>query len=264
MKRIGFLEKLLGKALDEEEDLGDLSGDPSPYEREMIRGILKLSDTSVRDILVPRTDTVFVSVDTPQEELIDILTECGHSRVPVYDGTIDSVVGVLYVKDLLIYIRKEESIDVTKLLRKPYLIPESKKLDSLLREFQRRRVHIAVVIDEYGGVSGIVALEDIIEEIVGDIQDEYDNEREDILEIGDGVYLCEARVDVEELNEQIGLNLPTENIDTLGGFVFDLFGKIPIKFEKATYEGKDFIIQDMDAHKIKTVKIVTKGSRGEV
>ena len=259
MKRLGFLERLLGKALEEEEDLGDLS----PHEKDMIRGILKLSDTSVRDILVPRTDTVFVSADTPLEELIDILTECGHSRVPIYDGTIDNVVGVLYVKDLLTYIRKDESIDITKLARKPYLIPESKKLNSLLREFQRRRVHIAVVIDEYGGVSGIVALEDIIEEIVGDIQDEYDNEREDILEIGDGVYLCEARVDIDELNEQIGLDLPTENIDTLGGFVFDLFGKIPVKFEKASYQGRDFIIQDMDAHKIKTVKIVTKGSRSE-
>ena len=260
MKRIGFLEKLLGKALEDEEDPGELS----PHEKEMIRGILKLSETSVRDILVPRTDTVFVSVDTPQEELIEILTECGHSRVPVYDGTIDNVVGMLYVKDLLLYIRNDENIDIGKLVRKPYLIPESKKLDSLLREFQRRRVHIAVVIDEYGGVAGIVALEDIIEEIVGDIQDEYDNEREDILEIGDGVYLCEARVDIGELNQQIGLDLPTENIDTLGGFVFDLFGKIPIKFEKASYQGKDFIIQDMDAHKINTVKIVIKGSRSEV
>ncbi|MBN1685747.1 MAG: HlyC/CorC family transporter [Spirochaetales bacterium] len=229
----------------------------------MIKGIRNLSQMTVRDILVPRIDAIFVAVETPQTELIDILTECGHSRVPVYQGTIDNVVGVLYVKDLLIYLKNQESFDLASLVRKPYLIPESKKLDSLLREFQRRHVHIAVVVDEYGGVSGIVSLEDIIEEIVGDIQDEYDNEREDILEIGDGVYLCEARVDLEDLREQIGIDLPSENVDTLGGFVFELFGKIPVKFEKATYGNNEFVIQDMDGMKIKTVKIVTRSAHDE-
>lgn len=259
MKRIGFLDKLKGKGSDDEEDLGDL---PS-HEREMIKGIKTLSEMTVKDILVPRIDAIFVSVDTPKDELIETLSGCGHSRVPVYEGTIDNVVGILYVKDLLIYLKKTEPLDIKELLRKPYLIPESKKLNSLLREFQRRHVHMAVVVDEYGGVSGIVSLEDIIEEIVGDIQDEFDNEREDILEIGDGVYLCEARVDLEDLMDQIGLSLPSDNVDSLGGFVIDLFGKIPVKFEKASYGGSDFIVQDMDAHKIKTVKIVVKGQRSE-
>ena len=244
---------------EEEQDLGDLD----PHQREMIRGIVKLSDTTVKDVLVPRIDVVFVSVDTPTEDLVDTLAECGHSRVPVYEGTIDNVVGILYVKDLLGYIQKHDrEISVTDIIRRPYMIPESKRLDSLLREFQRRRVHLAVVVDEYGGVSGIVALEDIIEEIVGDIQDEYDNEQEDILEIGDGVYLCDARLDLEELNEQIGSALPEDEFDTLGGFVFDLFGKIPTKFEKASFGGMDFIIQEMEGHKIKTVKIVLKGTKG--
>lgn len=260
MKRLGFLEKLRGKNPDDDEE--GLSGLPARA-REMIKGVRNLSQMTVRDILVPRIDAVFVAVETPQPELIDILTDCGHSRVPVYQGTIDNVVGVLYVKDLLIYLKNEETIDLAGLLRKPYMIPESKKLDSLLREFQRRHVHLAVVVDEYGGVSGIVSLEDIIEEIVGDIQDEYDNEREDILEIGDGVYLCEARVDLEDLSEQIGIILPSENVDTLGGFVFELFGKIPVKFEKVTFGKNDFIIQDMDGLKIKTVKIVTRGSHNE-
>lgn len=258
MKTFGFLEKFLGKN-EEEEDLSDLS----TREKVMIRGILKLSESTVKDVLVPRIDTIFVSVDTPQNELIATLTECGHSRVPVYESTIDNVVGVLYVKDLLDHLNNSEKIDIGKLIRKPYLIPESKKLDSLLKEFQRRRVHIAVVVDEYGGVSGIIALEDIIEEIVGDIQDEYDNEREDILEIGDGVYLCDARVDLEDLNEQIGVDIPAEDFDTLGGFVFDQLGKIPVKFEKVVFAGMDFIIQEMDSHKIKTVKIITKGSKSE-
>lgn len=259
MKRISFLEKLKRKNREDDNDIGGLP----PYERDMIKGIRSLSDMTVRDILLPRIDAVFVSIDTPQDELIDILTDCGHSRVPAYQGTIDNVVGILYVKDLLIYLKKKETIDISKLLRKPYLIPESKKLFSLLREFQRRRVHMAVVVDEYGGVSGIVSLEDIIEEIVGDIQDEFDNEREDILTIGDNVYLCEARVDLEDLREQIGLNLPSENVDTLGGFVFELFGRIPVKFEKVSYGGNDFVIQDMDGLKIRTVKIVIRGLRGE-
>jgi magnesium and cobalt transporter len=259
LKRMSFLEKIRGKSTDDEDDLGELS----PHARNMIKGILNLSEMTVRDILVPRIDAVFVSLDTPQEELIEILAECGHSRVPVYEGTIDNVVGILYVKDLLISIKTAGPINISSIIRKPFLIPESKKLNSLMREFQRKRVHIAVVVDEYGGVSGLVSLEDIIEEIVGDIQDEYDNEREDILEIGDGVYLCEARVDLEELKDQIGLVLPAENIDSLGGFVFDLFGKIPVKFEKVTFAGTDFIVQDMDAHKIKTVKIITRGTRSE-
>ena len=259
MKRISFLEKLRGKTQVDEDDLNSLP----PHAREMIKGIRNLSQMTVRDILVPRIDAVFIAVETPQSELIDILTDCGHSRVPVYQGTIDNVVGILYVKDLLIYLKKQEPIDLAGLVRKPYLIPESKKLHSLLREFQRRKVHMAVVVDEYGGVSGLVSLEDIIEEIVGDIQDEYDNEREDILEIGDGVYLCDARVDLEDLSEQIGIDLPSENVDTLGGFVFELFGKIPVKFEKVTYGKNDFVIQDMDGMKIKAVKIVTRGSHNE-
>ena len=255
MKKKRFLERLLGRVNGE----GGARNAFQPDEREMKRGIEKLADMTVKDVLVPRIDTVSVSVDMPVQELVEILSECGHSRVPVYDGTIDNVVGILYVKDLLRHLMANEAIDIASLVRKPYLIPESKKLNSLLREFQRRHVHIAIVVDEYGGVSGLVALEDIIEEIVGDIQDEYDSEREDIIEIGDGVYLCEARVDLEALSELLTIDFPLDDFDTLGGFVFDLFGKIPVKFEKAVYEGMDFVIQDMDGHKINTVKIVTKG-----
>jgi len=146
-----------------------------------------------------------------------------------------------------------------KIVRKPFFVPESKRIDALLREFKRRHVHIAIAIDEYGGVSGIVCMEDIIEEIVGDIQDEFDNEREDILPIGEGVWLCDARMSLDELDEifagEIG---DDEEFETLGGFVFDLFGKIPVKYEKVSWKNFDFIIQDMEGHKINTVKIVTK------
>jgi CBS domain containing-hemolysin-like protein len=151
---------------------------------------------------------------------------------------------------------RNDPFDLPKLLRKPFFVPESKHIDDLLRELRRRRVHIAVVVDEYRGVSGIVCMEDILEELIGDIQDEFDNEKEDILEPEEGVWLCDARVNLEDLSEILGASLPVEDFDTLGGFVFDLFGKIPVKNEKAVYGNYDFIVQDMEGHKINTVKIV--------
>jgi CBS domain containing-hemolysin-like protein len=144
------------------------------------------------------------------------------------------------------------------LARKPFFVPISKHIDDLLRELQRKKVHIAVVVDEYGGVSGIVSMEDIIEEIIGDIQDEFDNEVDDVVEIGEGAWLCDARVNLEFLAEETNLDLPIDNFDTLGGFVFDLFGKIPVKNEKIEYKDYNFIIDEMDGHKINTIKIVTQ------
>jgi len=225
-------------------------------QQEMIRGVVELSDTTVKEVMVPRIDTVFLPVDGEREELLQRILDSGHSRFPVFKDTIDNVVGILYVKDVLRSLVQNQELDISSLARKPFFVPESKHIDDLLRELRRRRVHIAVAVDEYGGVSGIVCMEDIIEEIVGDIQDEFDNEREDIVKIGEGVYLCDARLNLDDLAEEIGITLPAEDFDTLGGFVFDLFGKIPVKYEKARYGGHDFIIQDMEGHKINTVKIV--------
>ncbi len=260
MKKQGFLGKLLNKNKNqenEEESIQQLNGEA----KDMIRGIVELSETTVKEVMVPRIDVVFVSLDMPMKDLLERVAECGHSRVPVFKETIDNVVGVLYVKDLMRSLVKNEEINIEKIIRNPYFVPESKRIDSLLREFKRKRVHIAVAVDEYGGVSGIVCLEDIIEEIIGDIQDEFDNESEDILTIGEGVYLVDTRINIEDLNEQPDLQLPEEDFDTLGGFVFDLFGKIPVRYEKVSYKGADFIIQNMDGHKIKTVKIVMKGEK---
>lgn len=232
-------------------------------EQDMIRGIIKLSETTVKEIMVPRIDVKFIGLHMSPKEVADKVSENGHSRFPVYKDSSDNVVGVLYVKDMLRFMFTDQDFDVARLIRKPYFVPESKRIDSLMREMKRRRVHIAVAVDEYGGVSGIVCFEDILEEIVGDIQDEFDNEREDILEIGDGTYLCDARINLEELNERINAGIPEEEFDTLGGFVFDLFGKIPVRYEKVSYEHIDFVIQEMDGHKIKTVKIVLSAPESE-
>jgi len=255
-----FFKKLFGISGQQSDTQSDDYNGLNFEEQDMIRGIVTLSDTTVKEVIVPRIDVEFVAIESTFNELIDTLGEGGYSRFPVYKDTIDNVVGILYVKDLLKQVKSQEDFSVEKIIRRPYFVPESKRLDSLLREFKRRKVHIAVAVDEYGGVSGIVCLEDIIEEIVGDIQDEFDNEVEDILEIGEGTYLCDARVDIEDLNEKLSLMLPEEDFDTLGGFVFDMFGKIPVKYEKVKYSGIDFIIQEMDGHKIKTVKLVIKDS----
>jgi CBS domain containing-hemolysin-like protein len=253
---MSILDRLLGKPSEEERKLDDLG----PNAQEMIDGVVKLSSTTVKDIMVPRPDVVFVSVDAEPDELLDTIAESGHSRLPVYHKTVDDVIGVLYAKDLLgQVVGNGQKLNAGKAMRKPYFVPESKRVDELLHEFQRRRVHMAIVMDEYGGTSGIVCLEDVLEEIVGDIQDEYDNESEEVLTLGAGVYLCDGRVRLDELDDYgLTLALPADEFDTLGGFVFDLFGKIPVIYETKRYGGADFVIHGMEGRRITRVKIVLR------
>lgn len=229
-------------------------------EREMIQGIVDLSDSIVREIMVPRTDAIFIDINTPKEKLLSLVIETGYSRFPVFKNRVDNIAGILYAKDLLRYlVNNERDFDLSKIIKPPYFVPESKKLNSLLREFKKRKVHIAVVVDEYGGTSGIICLEDVIEEIVGDIQDEFDHEPEDVLKIGEGVYLCDARIKLDLLNARLPAALPADDFDSLGGFVFDLFGKIPEPNESVTYENRmDFIVHRMEGRKILSVKIIMK------
>lgn len=256
MKKTGLFAGLFRKAGLKADDAD--ADEVSSERREMIRGIHELSETTVKEVMVPRIDTVFLPVDATRDELLSTAVSCGHSRIPVYRDTIDDVAGVLYVKDLLHGIVKGGPIELASMIRKPFFVPESKRIDALLREFKRRHVHIAIAIDEYGGVSGIVCMEDIIEEIVGDIQDEFDNERDDVVALGEASWLVDARAGIEDLNDEIGLGLPVEDFETLGGFVFDLFGKIPARFEKASWRSYDFVVQEMDGHRIGAVKIVRR------
>jgi CBS domain containing-hemolysin-like protein len=224
----------------------------------MIRGVMELSETTVKEVMVPRTDTVFLSASASKEELLVGISESEHSRFPVYQDTVDNVIGILHVKDVLKALVNNKPFNINELVRKPFFVPVSKHIDDLLHELRRKKVHIAVVVDEYGGVSGIVSMEDILEEIIGDIQDEFDHETEDVLPAGEGIWLCDARVNLEFLAEETGLELPVDDFDTLGGFVFDLFGKIPVNNEKIIFKDYSFIIQEMDGHKINTIKIVTQ------
>ncbi len=224
--------------------------------QDMIEGVEGLSSTTVKEVMIPRIDVDFISSDCKKDELIEKIIASGHSRFPVYSESTDNVVGVLYIKDLLKSIANNEELDILKIARKPYFVPESKIIHSLLREFKRRHLHIAIAIDEYGGISGIVTMEDIIEEIVGDIQDEFDKENEDIIFINDNSWLCDARINLSDLNETIKTQFPEDDFDSLGGFVFDLFGKVPVKFEKVCWNNFEFIIQAMDGHRINLVKII--------
>lgn len=233
-----------------------LEGDIPDELRKMIDGVINLSQTTVKEIIIPRTDVDFLTTEDTEEELLEKIKESGHSRFPVYDGSIDNVVGILYVKDIIKTYSNKEPLDLKKILRRAFFIPESKRVDSLLRDFKRKHIHIAVAVDEYGGVSGIVCMEDVIEEIVGDIRDEFDEEQDDITKIADGIWLCDARVDLDDLQELLEVEFPTEEFDSLGGFVFSLFGKIPVSFEKTSWNNLDFIIQEMDGHRVETVKII--------
>ena len=232
--------------------------------RNMIRGVEDLSETAVKEVMVPRIDVDFIALDTPIDELMAKIQESGHSRFPVYSESIDNVTGVLYVKDLIYWFRKkDEPFNLECLIRKAYFVPESKRIDSLLREFKRRHLHIAIAIDEYGGIAGIITMEDIIEEIVGDIQDEFDNEHEDILSIGSNMWLCEARIDLDNLNEALKADFPASDFDSLGGFVFDLFGRIPVTFEKVSWGGYDFVVQDMEEYRINRIKVIKRTEEKE-
>ncbi len=253
MKPGSFFANLFKKHKEEE---NGYDRDLNVEEKEMIKGVVDLAEKDAKDIMVPRTDVVFIPTDMPLEEVLDLIAESGFSRFPVYEETIDNVVGILYVKDLLREMVKKKDFTVKDIARKPYFIPDSKKINALFHDFRKKRVHIAVAVDEYGGVAGIICLEDIIEEIVGEIQDEFDDDEvDDIVQTGPSTYLCDTRVSIEDLNEELKIKLPHEDFDTLGGFVFDLFDKIPVKYEKKEYEGMTFVIQDVDGNKIKSVKI---------
>jgi CBS domain containing-hemolysin-like protein len=223
--------------------------------REMIKGVQELHETTVKEVMVPRTDAFFLPLDLGREELLEQVASSGHSRIPVYRGVVDEVVGILYAKDLLRALVKGGAISLAELVRKPFFVPETKRIDSLFREMKRRRVHIAVAVDEYGGVSGLVFFEDILEEIVGEIDDEFDEAKEEVIVLGDGIWLCDAMSGLDELNDELGLDLPSDEFDTLGGYLFDLFGRIPARSESVTAGDVEFTVQEMQGNRITSVRI---------
>ena len=227
----------------------------SEYSDKMIRNIISLQDITAKEIMVPRVDVVYLNVQSDIDDIIKIVDAKGRTRLPVYDGNLDNIIGILHVKDLLKYFNRGEKFELAKNLRSAYFIPESKLIGDLLVELREKRIHLAVVVDEYGGMSGIVCMEDIIEKIVGEIQDEFDNETDEVIEIGQGKYLVDSRISVEDLNDRLGLNLPDDEVDTLGGLIYAFFGRIPIKNESIIHDNIKYTINSIAGRKLKRVKM---------
>ena len=235
---------------------GEEEGLINEEENEMIQSIFALGDTVVREIMVPRTDMASVTVDATVREVLSSIIACGHSRIPVFNGSIDNIVGLIYAKDLLKYWGMDESAVVLKnILRPPYFIPESKNLEELLHEFKKKRIHIAIVIDEYGGTSGLVTIEDLLEQIVGDIQDEYDLEEDWLVEAADGAVVVDARLPIEELEEHFGIEIEREKFDTVGGLIFHLTGRIPAVGEEVENGAIRLTVLAADERRISKVRI---------
>jgi CBS domain containing-hemolysin-like protein len=225
-------------------------------ERQMIYSIFEMGDTLVREIMLPRIYITALDVNTPLEEAIDVLLQSGHSRVPVYAETVDQIQGLLYAKDLLKVWREGGKIDsLRSLLRPAYFVPEAKVVDELLAEMQTRRVHMAVVVDEYGGVAGLVTMEDIVEEIVGEIRDEYDQGEElPYTQVGEGEYIFLGRVDPGDFNELMGSHLPMEEAETLGGFIYGKMGRVPVSGESVLVDDLELIVEQVSKHRIRKVR----------
>lgn len=243
---------------------GEEEGLINEQENQMIRSIFTLGDTVVREIMVPRTDMACVNVEAGVKEVLSAIIACGHSRIPVYEGTVDNIIGLIYAKDLLKYWGMEASaVVLKKIIRSPYFIPESKNLEELLHEFKKKRVHIAIVIDEYGGTSGLVTIEDLLEQIVGDIQDEYDLEEEWLVEQSDGSVIVDARLPIEELEEYFQIDVEREKFDTVGGLIIYLSGRIPCSGEKVDNGHIHMTVLEADERRISKVLISKSGASTE-
>ncbi|MDQ3985875.1 MAG: hemolysin family protein [Actinomycetota bacterium] len=252
----------------DEESLGVNEQPPEPDEheeieedeRDLIHSVFEFGDTLVREVMVPRTDMVAVKSDCTLGEALHTITEAGYSRIPIYEGDTDNIVGVLYAKDLLKRaheLTEKEEKTVFDLARSPLFVPEQKRVSDLLRDMQNERVHMAIVVDEYGGTAGLVTIEDLIEEIVGEIVDEYDQEEPLVEPLEGDTIRVSARLPIDEVNELLEVDLPHEEWDTVGGLVFGLTGRVPAPGEKVTFDSLEFTTEKVSGRRIQKV-VITK------
>ncbi len=232
-------------------------------DKKMIDSIVELRETLVKEIMAPRIDIFALEISTPLEEIIEDAKKNGHSRIPVYNESIDKIVGILYLKDLFLKNCENQPFQIDSIIREPFFVPETKKVDELLREFKANKIHMAIVVDEYGGTAGLITLEDIIEEIVGEIQDEYDDDEFIIKQLDKNVYLANALMNIEDLNETLQLNIPSIEYDTLGGFIFDQLGSVPEKGQRIYFHNLLLIIDEIVGQRITKVKLILNANPSE-
>jgi CBS domain containing-hemolysin-like protein len=222
------------KAVTEEEimtlvNVGQRGGTIEDEEKEMIYSVLQFGETLAREVMVPRPDLTAIEIDEPLEEALRQFIESGHSRIPVYEEEIDNIKGLLYAKDLLaLWHNGDQQATIRAIMRPAYFVPETKRADMLFKEMQERKIHLAVIVDEYGGTAGIVTIEDLVEEIVGDIKDEYDvNEEAEYIQLGEKEYIVDGSMNLDDLNEMMEIDLPTDEADSIGGYIYSLLGRVP-------------------------------------
>jgi CBS domain containing-hemolysin-like protein len=237
-------------------DAGQQEGVLEQEEREMIYSIFRLGDTLAREIMIPRIDITALEVHTPIDEASEHMLRTGFSRAPVYEETVDHIQGLLYTRDLLKVTREgTQNRSLREVLRPAYFVPEAKKVDELLSEMQSQRIHMAMVVDEYGGIAGLVTLEDIVEEIVGEIQDEYDQAEElPYQQVSEGEYVFQGRVDLDDFNEILGSRLPKEEADTLGGFIYNRIGRVPVAQETIQMDDLLLTVEQVTGRRIRKVR----------
>jgi putative hemolysin len=261
LRIMGARAQVRGPFVTEEElkmlvSVGEEEGVIEEEEREMIHGIFEMGDMRVREVMVPRTDLVAIEAHEPVEKAVELVTKHGHTRIPVYEGNLDHIVGVLYAKDLLRAVVRGEQKTLREIARKPYFTPESNKVQDVLRDLRKNRVHMAIVVDEYGGTAGAVTIEDILEEIVGPIQDEYDiGEEDEIQFISPNEVVLDGRVSVDDVNELLKLDIAADDYDTIGGYVLNQLGAAPkvgatLKLGNATLR-----VEAVQGTRIKKVRI---------
>ena len=257
-------KKGLDVSVEELADALDLTKDipEDKDEHRILKGIVKFGETSVKQIMKARVDVVSIEKETPFNEVINTILDCGHSRIPIYEESFDKIIGLLYIKDLLSHIKEKDGFDWNSLMRNPFFVPENKKLDDLLKEFQDKKIHLAIVVDEYGGTSGIITLEDVLEEIVGEISDEFDADDISYSKLDDNTYVFEGKTGLNDLFKIINIEDDTifdeisKDADTLAGLVIEITGKIPQKNEKITYKNFTFIIEAADKRRVKRIKLI--------
>ncbi len=239
-------------------DAGEEGGYIQEDEREMIASIFEFDATLVREIMVPRTDIVALDVGSSIDQALDVIVETGYSRIPVYEGAIDNIVGILNAKDLLSHLRDDGDSrpDLREMLRPAHFVPETNKIDELLEELQQERIHMAIVVDEYGGIAGLVTIEDALEEIVGEIEDEYDTLEPFCEMISDNEAIFNARMDLDDVNRMMNIDLPTDDSDTLGGLIYSVLGGVPKVGDELIVDGVKITVLSLLGRRIKKVRVI--------
>ncbi len=257
LKNIDTISEYTRKDIENLMEVGGEDGVLEEDEKNMINSIFEFGEKTAKEIMVPRVDMMTIPEDISTKELFEFINENNFSRIPVYKENVDNITGILYIKDLLHHIKSpEDSLNISRILREVTFIPESKDISDLLKMFQREKTHIAIVVDEYGGTSGMITLEDIIEEIVGEIQDEFDEDERLYRKINDTTYEFDAKIPVDELNEILNMDLPEdEDYESLGGYLYDLFGEVPETGDRKTYGEYTYTILSVQKQRIGWVKV---------